>query len=162
MAVAFSTDALVVDFTRVAEIAGYSIPSDDIVVQECAAPHHPPAKLPDGMQAVYVFLLAEMCLKVGKAGPSSASRYCNHHYGVGRAPSTLAKSLVGAQNMLGLSGLDESNVGDWIRQRTDRVNLLLPARYGVLALSLFEVFVQCRLRPVLEGFASQRQQLNGP
>jgi hypothetical protein len=160
MGVGFSTAALVADFSRVAAIAGVTIPAEAIVVEEWPAPHRPPTKLPAGMQAVYAFLHAGRCFKVGKAGPNSAGRYCNHHYGVNRAPSTLAKSLVAAQVGLGLSGLDESNVAAWICRHTDRVNLLLPVGFGVFALSLLEVFVQCRLQPVLEGFASQRQTPN--
>lgn len=160
MPIPFSTALLVADFTQVATIAGVPVSPEDITVEEWPAPHRPPTKLPTGMQAVYVFLYAGLCLKVGKAGPNSAGRYCNHHYGVNRAPSTLAKSLVAVQSTLGLSGLNDTNVSVWIRQQTDRVNLLLPVGAGVFALSLLEVFLQCRLQPLLEGFASQRQTPN--
>lgn len=160
MAVPFSTAALVADFVRVAAVASVPVLPGSIEVEEWPAPHRPPTKLPTGMQAVYVFLHAGRCLKVGKAGPKSAGRYCNHHYGVDRAPSTLARSLVAAQATLGVCGLDDSNVSAWIRQNTDRVNLLMPVGAGVFALSLLGVFVQCRLQPLLEGFASQRQTPN--
>jgi hypothetical protein len=104
--------------------------------------------------AVYVFMFGERSLKVGKAGPNSVPRFCNHHYGI-NAPSTLAKSLLKLQSSMGGNNLDETNVKTWICQYTARVNFFIPSRYGVLALSLLEAFVQCRLKPEFEGFASQ-------
>lgn len=37
----------------------------------------------------------------------------------------------------------------WILDNTTRVNFIIPSRYGVFALSLLEVFVQCRLNPMV-------------
>ena len=145
------------DFVQVAAHAGISIPLSDIEVQFFAAPHHPPSSLPTGKLAVYIFMLADRCLKVGKAGPKSAARFCSQHYGI-RAPSTLAKSLMKRQAAIDVTGLDESNVKTWICEHTARVNFLIPSQYGVFALSLLEAFVQCRLRPEFEGFASQRRR----
>ncbi len=143
------------DFVQVAALAGISIPLSDIEVQFWAAPHHPPSSLPAGKLAVYVFMLADRWLKVGKAGPKSAARFCSQHYGF-RAPSTLTKSLVKRQSAIDVTGLDDSNVKAWICEHTTPVNFLIPSQYGVFALSLLEAFVQCRLRPEFEGFASQR------
>ncbi len=145
------------DVVQVAELAGISIPLSDIEVQFFAAPHHPPGSLPSGRLAVYVFMFANRCLKVGKAGSKSAARFCNHHYG-SKAPSTLAKSLMKRQASLGVTGLDDANVKAWICEHTSRVNFLIPAKYDPFALSLLEAFVQCRLQPEFEGFASQRVQ----
>jgi hypothetical protein len=144
------------DFVRVATLAGFSIPCSDIEVEYFPAPHVPPSSLPPERIAVYVFMFGDRCLKVGKAGRNSAARFCSQHYG-NRAPSTLAKSLVKNQAAVGASDLDNSNVKAWICRNTTRVNFLIPARYGVFALSLLEAFVQCRLRPEFEGFASQRE-----
>ncbi len=143
-------------FQQAAILAGVKIPLSEIEVQFSAAPHIRPTSLPAGKLAVYVFMFGDRCLKVGKAGPKSAARFCSHHYGASRAPSTLAKSLVNNVGAVGDSVLDDSNVGDWIRQHTARVNFLIPLKYGVFALSLLEAFIQCRLNPEFEGFASQR------
>jgi hypothetical protein len=155
MTITISTSELVFDFSQAAMLAGISIPIGDIVIEQWPAPHCPPTILPRGLQAIYVFLYSGQCLKVGKVGAKSSARYCSQHYGVGRAPSTLAKSLIKHQSRLGLTHLDVSCVADWIRKNTDRVNFLFPAKYGPLALSLFEAFVQCRLKPLLEGYESQ-------
>ena len=148
------------DFSKAAALAGISIPISEIEVQFNTAPHRPPPSLPNGKLAVYVFILGNRCLKVGKAGRKSAARFCSQHYGANRAPSTLAKSLIKSQSAIGVSGLDDATVEAWICQHTTRVNFLLPASYGVFALALLEAFVQCRLQPAFEGFASQRVQTN--
>lgn len=104
---------------------------------------------------MYVFMFGDRCLKVGKAGPKSKARFCGQHYGT-KAPSTLAKSLIKYPDEIGASNVNESNVKALICDKTTRVNFLIPSRYGVFALSLLEAFVQCRLKPKFEGFASQR------
>jgi hypothetical protein len=144
------------DFVQVAAIAGVSIRLSDIEVQFIASPHRPPSSLPPGKLAVYVFMFADRCLKVGKAGSKSAARFCSHHYGASRAPSTLAKSLVKNQAIIGVNGLDDTNVKSWICEHTSQVNFLIPSEYGVFVLSLLEAFVQCCLQPEFEGFGSQR------
>lgn len=142
-------------FVRVATLAEFSIPLSDIEVEYCPAPHKQPKRLPPERMAVYVFMFGGRCLKVGKAGPNCAARFCGQHYG-SSAPSTLAKSLVKRQAEIEVSNLNALNVKEWILDNTTRVNFLLPSHYGVFALSLLEAFVQCRLQPKFEGFASQR------
>lgn len=143
------------DFVQVASLAGFPIPLSEIEVEYCPARHEQPKTLPLGRMAVYVFMFGEHCLKVGKAGPNSAARFCSQHYGT-QAPSTLAKSLMKRPDVIGESKVNELNVKELICDKTTRVNFLIPSRYGVFALSLLEAFVQCRLKPEFEGFASQR------
>lgn len=147
---------IVADFCEAASLAGVKISPSEILVQEIPAPHRPPSALPKGMLAVYVFMFGDRCLKVGKAGPKSAARFCYQHYGVNRAPSTLAASLVKAKFASNGHVVTADTVAEWICAYTSRINFLLPARYGVTVLSLLEAFVQCRLDPEFEGFSSQR------
>jgi hypothetical protein len=74
-----STRELVKDFVEVAKLAGIHIQSLEIEVEESLAPHQRPSSLPEKKMAVYVFVYGKHCLKVGKAGPKSAARYCNRH-----------------------------------------------------------------------------------
>jgi hypothetical protein len=84
----------------------------------------------------------------------------SQHYGM-HAPSTLAKSILANRHRLAellpperraeVDGLHEATVGAWIQHNTARVHLFLPTPTGALTLSLLEVFVQCRLKPVFEG-----------
>ena len=153
---AILSDQLAAEFVKVASIAKIPISLSEIEI-DWGAPHEAPRSLPAGRLAVYVFMYGDQCLKVGKAGSKSHARYCSQHYGL-NAPSTLAKSLIKYQERLPIGDLlNESNVKAWILKNTERVNFLIPEKYDIAAaLSLFESFLQCRLRPEFEGFASQR------
>ena len=155
MALAFPSNDIAFDFVQIAALAGMEIQVSDIDIEELATAHRQPKALPIGKQAVYLFMYRDRCLKVGKAGPKSSARYCSQHYGL-RAPSTLAKSLIRERGVDGATAITDSNVRSWICEHTDRVNFLIPERHGIWAISLLEVFLQCRLRPRFEGFASQR------
>ena len=137
------------DFIKAAELANSPVKEADINVEVWLKPHQRP-RLPLDMQAVYVFMHGDKCLKVGKAGPKTSARYNSQHYG-SHAPSTLAKSLMARQAELGVSGLAEGGVAEWMIQELDRISFLIPSRCGPFALSLLEAFVQCRLQPTFEG-----------
>jgi len=144
------------DFVTVARLAGVMLESGDVRVEAMPAPHVPPTRLPPGTMAVYVFALGEDVLKVGKVGPKSQARYTSQHYNPGSANSTLAGSVIGDADRLGLGEGDRAEIGNWIKANVDRVNFLLQAGLGVPVLTLLESFLQCRLRPRYEGFKSQR------
>lgn len=152
----FNYNKTVADFKKVAEISNIMISNKDIHVEEQRAPHSPPSRLPEGKMAVYVFFLGEECLKVGKVGPRSHARYTSHHYDPNSSKSNLAKSMLDDRSNLGLSYLDERTIGDWIKRNTDRINFIVDSGLGIPVLTLLESFLQCRLRPRFEGFASQK------
>lgn len=144
------------DFLVVAELVEFELETDDIHVEILNMPHRPPRNLPKGKMAVYVFSDTEGVLKVGKAGPRSQSRYTSQHYNVGSAQSTLAASLLKDKNAVQKYDLNRRNVSNWIKKNTDRVNFIVDVNVGKWGLMLLEVFIQCRLQPVYEGFSSQR------
>lgn len=102
----------------------------------------------------------DVCLKVGKAGPKSHARSATHHYGAS-APSTLAQSILADRRLLlqrvprldphDVAALTIDTVGQWLRDQTLRLHILLPAEAPDCALAFAEAFTQCRLRPVYEG-----------
>lgn len=61
------------------------------------------------------------------------------------------------QAQLGLQGLTNETIKEWMCENTERANLLLPAAKGPFVLALLEAFMQCRLNPVFEGSASQTE-----
>jgi hypothetical protein len=148
--------ALLEDFRKVATLADVALSRESISFQIMRAPHLPPSSLPIGKMAVYAFVWNERCLKVGKVGPKSQARFTSQHYISASSNSNLAKSLVGHHEKLGLSGITDANVGNWIKANVERVNFLINAECGILVLTLLESFLQCRLNPVFEGFNSQR------
>jgi hypothetical protein len=149
-------NALVSDFAKAASLAGISLPSDAISYETLPAPHKPPSGLPEGKMAAYVFVWNGVCLKVGKVGPKSHARFTSQHYSPRSSNSNLAKSLVAAGGKNGIPVLSDAAVGEWIRTNVSRVNFLLSAKCGVPVLTLLESFLQCRLKPMFEGFESQR------
>lgn len=116
---------------------------------------HAPGTLPRGTMGIYTFLYNDEFLKIGKAGPRSNARFFSQHYRADGAQSTLAKSLLADEAMAPL-GLTEESVGDWIRQNTRRIDILLDERLGVFALELIEAALHYRYEPRYEGFKSQR------
>ena len=151
MTITTNTSQLATGFRRVAELAGIQLTADELRVETLLAPHCPPSRLPVGKMAVYAFHYQGRTLKVGRVGPNSAARYTSHHYGHGRAPSTLAKSIVARQNEIDVCGITKETVGDWVKTNTDRCNFLLDASHPHRVLVLLEAFLQCRLDPLFEG-----------
>jgi hypothetical protein len=150
-------EALIADFQEVARLAGIVLPAGSLSFEILPAPHTAPTELPRGKSAVYVFALPEQCLKVGKAGPRSKARFTSHHYHHGSSPSNLAKSLLKFPEQFGLAQTASHEIGAWIKEKTYRINFLLDVGVGVAALNLLEAFLQCRLNPHFEGFASQQK-----
>jgi hypothetical protein len=114
------------------------------------APHEPPSRLPAGRVAAYGFFHSTGWLKIGIAGPNSGPRYTSHHYNIS-APSSLAKSLVAANERSRIAGLHPQHPGDWIKANTSRVNILLPEKYYGRPLDHLEWLLHVKLEPRFEG-----------
>lgn len=148
--------ALIESFMAVGDLAGVTIPPGAVAVEMLPAPHRSPSVLPAGKMAVYIFQWGSQCLKIGKVGPKSQARYTSHHYSPGSSNSNLARCILKECTSLGISGLSTDNVGAWIKENTDRINILLDDRLGIPVLSMLEAFLHCRLKPRFEGFESQK------
>lgn len=138
-------------FSKVTTLAGTAVARDLIEIEILEKPHKPPSALPYGKMAVYSFFFRDQALKVGKVGPNSHARYSYQHYNASSAASTLAGSLLRNLGAVGLSKADSANLGQWIRDHTDRVNLLLPEELGDPILGLLEAFLHVRWNPLFEG-----------
>jgi hypothetical protein len=128
-----------------------------------AAPHRA-LQLPTGWQGIYAFRYQGIWLKVGKAGPNSNARWQSQHYNPGAAMSNLAWSLLRYAQLAEIedprlsktlkariASVGPGAIGDWIKQNTDRCNILLEARLGRSALSDLETLAIEALAPVFEG-----------
>lgn len=138
------------DFRKVAELADAQFIADSITPEFLPRPHKA-GGLPIGKMAVYAFFLNGQALKVGKVGANSDARYRSQHYNAKSAGSNLARSILAKPAGIGAAGVTHANVGDWIRQNTDRVNLLVPETLGDSMLSLLESFLHVRWKPIFEG-----------
>ena len=118
---------------------------------------HIPHTLKRGTMAVYTFLYGDEFLKIGKAGSKSNPRFCNQHYHAAgeKTGSTLAKSILRDERMREL-GITADNVGDWIKQNTRRIDIILDASLGTFTLELVEAALHYRYEPRYEGSQNQR------
>jgi hypothetical protein len=114
------------DFRKVAALAYTEFSTESLTVEISPKPHKSPRSLPTG-------------------------QYTSQHYNPGSAMSTLAQSILTNPTKVGAVNIDPLSAGDWIRKHTDRVNLLLPATFGIPLLSLLEAFLHVRWKPVFEG-----------
>ncbi|MDI9370569.1 MAG: hypothetical protein QM446_06570 [Synergistota bacterium] len=133
---------------------GKPISRDTYEIVDRGLPHIPPTRLPEGKMAIYMFLLGDEFLKIGKANHRSNARYCSQHYGLS-SRSTLAKSLLSDSRMSSLN-IDPSNIKDWIKSNCRRIDIVINADLGVFTLVLIEGVMHYKYEPKYEGFASQR------
>ncbi len=144
------------EFLAAAKAGNIELTSNAIEIEIQPMPHTQPS-LPKNTRAVYVFSTKTQVLKVGKVNPKSGARYTSQHYDPNRSNSNLAKSILNDQNIGLKHELNEDNVSNWIMENTDKVNFLFNAdAVNPWIFNLFEVFVQCKLKPIYEGPASQR------
>jgi hypothetical protein len=141
-------DDSIKDFISVAELAHVKLSLDDFEIDYQEAPHSS-SSLPDGKMAIYGFWLDGKWLKIGMAGPNSNARYTSQHYSPNSSRSTLAKSLLNDQDMCNWR-MQPENIGDWIKNNTSRVNILVDRKHGTMLLALLEAFLHLRLRPRYE------------
>ena len=133
---------------------GKPLPAERYEVIDRGVPHKP-AGLPIGKMGIYTFLFEGQFLKIGKAGANSDARFRSQHYGF-NAQSTLAKSIVSDSDMVSL-GINEANVGEWIKNNCRRIDVLIDSRLGIFALEFVEGLLHYIYEPKYEGFKSQRK-----
>lgn len=114
--------------------------------------------LKNGYMAVYTFVLGDEWLKVGQVSKNSNPRYKYDHYktykGIRSDASTLARSLIDDPNMVSKYSLDESTVGDWIKNNCDRYDVWIDSsRFSnpKIVLNFVEGLLQYNLNPRYEG-----------
>jgi hypothetical protein len=156
-------DDVVAAFSSWATEYGHGPARAELRVERLGCPHEP-TNLPTHWQGVYCFDYEGIWLKVGKAGPNSGPRWISQHYNPASAPSTLAFSLVKYGHFAtvehpSLPGLRQrlenvhpDDIGSWIRQHTNRVNLLIRADMGREGLARLEAIAHRFLKPVFEGY----------
>ena len=69
--------------------------------------------------------------------------------------SNLAKSILSDVEMRD-KGINEDNVGEWIKQNCRRIDIEIDADLGIFALEFIEAVLHYKYIPKYEGFSSQR------
>ena len=138
-----------------ASLVGESFTKNKYDVTEPEIGYTDPPQLPSGKMGIYMFLYEGKFLKIGKAGKNSKSRYTSQHYNPNRANSTLAKSLLNDPDMP-THNLSEKELEKWIKNECYRINILIDADLGPLALGLVEAILHYKYKPKYEGRTSLR------
>ena len=138
----------------VSTILGRPIEKHKYRIIDRGVPHQPKV-LPAQTMGVYTFWYDGEFLKIGKAGPNSNARFFSQHYNPRSARSTLAASILQDTRMQG-KGIDEGNVGQWIKNNCRRIDILLDSDLGIFSLELIEAALHYKYEPVYEGFSNQR------
>jgi len=141
-------------FMEIAKYADVIISEDQLEIIDRGCPHSPSGLL-NGKMGIYIFELNGVCLKIGKAGEKSNARFRSQHYSPKRSQSNLSKSILNDSNMKN-HGLNEHNIGDWIKNNTRRIDIFIDSELGIPVLNLLEAYLQCKFRPKYEGFESQK------
>ena len=139
------------DFVRVAEIVGYELDVDQLIVEASPAPHKRSA-LPARRMAIYSFWHGKKALKIGLASPNNDARFRYHHYSPGTCVSNLSLSIRDHYAELGLLAPPE-RYRTWIEAEIGRIDFLLPAEWGQPIGRLLESYLHARWRPRFEGRA---------
>jgi hypothetical protein len=142
-------------------LAGVAVAANQIKTDDWGCPHTPKS-LPKNKMAVYTFFYGDKCLKVGKAGAKSNARYSSQHYFPENSKSNLADSILADKGFLkNLSEpVNKDTIGDWLKRKTRRINMLLDETLGPFVLNFAEAFLQVCFKPKYEGFKSQTEVLN--
>jgi hypothetical protein len=135
--------------------------TDGVTIRRLDAPHRPNS-LPAGCRGLYAFHFAGVWLKIGRA--SCNTRWQSDHYIGHSKDSALAFSLyryatLGTLEDERLPGLKRAlkgtyELGPWIRQHTDRVEVVMTDAAFICAaddLRALEDLALYRLNPVFEG-----------
>jgi hypothetical protein len=147
-------DSALTDFRKSLQFARVDSKSIQLDVQDRGCPHKRPT-LPKRKMAIYIFALGDRVLKVGKVGPKTKQRFSTHHHAPNSSPSNLAKSLLG-DSTGDWRNASADEIGPWMLQHLHRIDILLSVDVGMPILAYLEAFLHCRLRPVYEGFKSQK------
>lgn len=139
---------------NVTQAVGKPIEENKYEIVDRGLPHKPKT-LPAGKMGIYTFSYNDRFLKIGKAASKSSARFLSQHYNPKSANSTLAASILRDYEMLEL-GINEANVGDWIKENCRRIDVLITEELGVFTLDLIEAVLHYKYEPKYEGFTTQR------
>jgi hypothetical protein len=142
------------DLIEIAKRADVIINEDQLIIFDRGCPHLPSCLI-NGMAGIYIFELNGVCLKIGKAWEKSNARFRSQHYSPKSSQSNLAKSILNDSGMKKY-GLNEDNIGDWIKKNTRRIDIFIDTKLGVPVLNLLEAYLQCKFKPKYEGVESQK------
>ena len=133
--------------SEISEVLGKEILSTGYRFEFLGVPHSAPKSLDNGKMAIYIFKYKDTYLKIGKVGAKSKARYTSQHYSPKSSISNLAKSILKDEVFSISHSITKENVGQWIKDNCQRINILIDEELGRLALSLIEAALHYKYNP---------------
>ena len=118
-------------------------------IKDLGCPHKWPKKLESGYAKVYIFMLGNEFIKIGKANNGSGARATSQHYRF-NAPSTVAKSLC-ADKTMPVYGKDQETIKLWMLENLRRIDVEIKTESNTWATSLIEGILHYKFTPRYEG-----------
>lgn len=144
---------------EVAELAGSGISPNLIKVEPFLAPHKKPSE--EATKLVYVFLHSDTVLKVGMSVGRARGTRLNNNYNP-RVPGTLAERIHSSKDVIKQvcpqemhSEIDQltpwkKHIRSWMEKNLTLITFRFDERTNDRMILLFEVFLQCKLNPLLK------------
>lgn len=151
-------DALIETCIAVAKLAGRDVSRGQIKDDCLDAPHKRPSE--DAAPLIYIFLLFDNPLKVGKSIAIRGTRVGNHYNP--KTKSSLARAILQCKAPIKqlcpqemhreIDALEwKEQVESWMERNLTLVRLRFDRRIDPMVVELLEIFLQCKLRPLFEG-----------
>lgn len=143
---------LISDCVNMVSKLGTDLTPSDVKIINRGVPHTPES-LPTHTMGIYMFYYKDHFLKIGKAGPNSNVRFKNNHYHPASSNSNLAKSILIDEGFR--DNVDEHTVGQWIKDNTQRIDIIIDQKFGMFVLNFIEAALHLKYKPKYEGFNTQ-------
>jgi len=134
---------------NVFEAVGTSISKDSLTVDDLGIPHEP-KNLPKNKMAVYMYIYGDCFIKIGQAYKNSNARFQYQHYNGHAGSGSLCYDIINDPGMKKY-GLNMENVSEWMKANLRRIDILIDAELGKLALNLVEACMHYIYNPKYEG-----------
>jgi len=128
---------------------GAPITKDSFIVDDLGIPHKP-NNLPKNKMALYMFIHEDHFIKIGQADKNSNARFKYQHYNGHAGSGSLCYDIINDPEMKKYN-LSMDNVSDWMKANLHRIDILIDAELGKLALNIAEASMHYIYNPKYEG-----------
>ena len=158
-------ESLISDFLEILRITGINIARDGISMSSHCAPHQRPQGH-YGNASVYVFMLDDLCLKVGCVPGRKPTSRLHNHYNPNTANHLAAKILNGKQRIkeklsdsdrVEIDKLSTESIASWMEERLSLYCFHFRRDTSECVIRFFEAFLHCKMNPLFEGTQTATQ-----
>lgn len=126
--------------------------------------HEDIPKLKDNKMGIYIYMIGNEFLKIGKAWTNSDARWIYQHYNYNSSKSNLASSIINDKdfckenNLKKITKENKENreyIRTWLKNNTQRINIIIKrsndSKRDLFYLNLMESWLHYKCNPKYEG-----------